>query len=167
MTMMTGETTMPASDAADMTVRVSRIIHAPRDRVFQAWLDPKLRRQWWVTHGDGRLATCEIDARVDGRYRQSQIGGCDDEPDVDPNFEWIMYGEFVEIVEPERLVFTWNVNHDPPIVGNHVMIEFNEVAGGTEVVLTHEGLTTTQLRDGTQKGWTTLLGHMAELLERR
>ena len=78
MTVMTGETRMPASDAADMTVRVSRIIHAPRDRVFQAWLDPELRRQWWVTHGNGRLATCEIDARVGGKYRQSQIGGCDD-----------------------------------------------------------------------------------------
>lgn len=152
------------SETGKPSVRVSRIIRGPRERVFEAWLKPEIRRQWWVTHSGEGLTSCEIEARVGGRYCQKQIGGCSEEPD--PNFEWIMEGEFVEIVEPERLVFTWNVNHDPPVVDSRVTIEFKEVAEGTEVVLTHEGLATAQLRDGTHEGWTKLLGHIAEVLER-
>ncbi len=158
--------TASGSDAtADMTVRVSRVIRAPRRRVFEAWLDPKICRAWWRFDGGAGLTVCEIDGRVGGRYRQVQVGGCPDEPDADPNFEWVMEGEFVEIVVPERLVFTWNVNHDPPVVDNRVTIEFHEVDGGTEVVLTHEGHLTTKMRDGTQKGWTLLLGRIAAVLE--
>jgi uncharacterized protein YndB with AHSA1/START domain len=155
---------MNATQPSQITVRVSRVIRAPRERVFEAWVDPDLRRKWW-RHGSG-LKVCAIDARPGGRYRMTQIGGCPEEIQPDVNFEWIMDGEFLEVVRPSRIVFTWNVNHDPPVVNNRVTIELREVPGGTEVTLTHEGLPSEQLRDGTDDGWTSLMESMARLLER-
>ncbi len=159
-------TTSDAHAPTDLTVNVSRVIHAPRERVFEAWIRPELRRKWWDTGRPEGLSVCEIDARVGGRYRMHQVGGCDDLPDLDPNYEWIMEGEFVEIVPPERLVFTWNVNHHPPVVNERVTIEFRAIEGGTEVNLTHVGIKLAPTRDGTEKGWTELLGHIAKLLEK-
>lgn len=145
------------------TVRVTRIIRAPRERVFEAWINPDLRRQWWK-HGQG-LRECTVDAKAGGRYRMTQIGGCDREQGGNPDFEWVMQGEFLEVARPSRIVFTWNVNHTPPVLNNRVTIDLREVPGGTEVHLTHEGLLTEYLRDGTNEGWTSLLEHIAGLLE--
>jgi uncharacterized protein YndB with AHSA1/START domain len=43
---------------------------APARIVFQAWTRPELFKQWWVPKSMGMvLRSCEIDARVGGRYR--------------------------------------------------------------------------------------------------
>ena len=146
------------------TIHLTRVIRAPRDRVFEAWVNPDLRRQWWH-HGNG-LSVCDLDPRPGGRYRMVQIGGCEEEHDVPANFEWVMAGEFVEVVRPSRIVFTWNVNHSPPVVNNRVSIDLIEVPGGTELRLTHEGRLTPEMRDGTREGWTRLVASIADLLER-
>ena len=140
------------------TVCVSRIIRAPRESLFEAWVNPELRRAWWLTaRGDGPTI-CEIDARVGGRYQLHQIGGGSESTAEDDDFEWIMEGKFLEIVPPERLVFTWNVNHrDEPVVNQRVTVEFRSADGGTEVVITHEGILSQTMRDGTHAGWSELL----------
>ncbi|HWL94331.1 MAG TPA: SRPBCC family protein, partial [Phycisphaerae bacterium] len=134
-------------------VRVSRFIRAPRERVFDAWLSTEMRRKWWYTGRPEGLHDCEIDARAGGRYVMKQIGSPEEMEGVDPNFEWVMEGEFVEILRPQRIVFTWKVNHDPPVVNTRVTLEFREVRGGTELTLTHEGLATPEMREGTRQGW--------------
>ncbi len=149
-----------------LSVRVSRFIRAPRQRVFDAWLDPEIRRKWWFTDRGPGLTACEIDARVGGRYYQKQRGSDCPTPGVDDDFEWIMQGEFLEIDAPQRLVFTWNVNHPgEPITDERVTIEFAEAEGGTDVVITHEGIVSTKLRDGTEEGWTKLLELLAPVME--
>lgn len=160
---------MTASDSdarGELSVRVSRFIRAPRQRVYDAWIKPELRRRWWQAGGNEKLTTCEIDARVGGRYCMKQIGGCDDSPDSDPDYEWVMQGEFLELVAPELLVFTWNVNHpDEPKSEERVTVEFREAEGGTQVTITHQGILSSRLREGTEQGWTTLLEHQAGVLE--
>ena len=154
-----------AKTPAELSVRVCRIIRAPRERVFEAWIKPELRRKWWATDSGEKMTFCEIDARVGGRYCQKQIGSCESS-DAPDDYEWIMQGEFTEFVPPERLVFTWNVNHpDEPESTEVVTVEFLEVDGGTEVVIAHNGILSTRLRDGTDKGWTTLLETLAAVLE--
>ncbi len=166
--MNTGVTSMTSSElnqSGKLSVHVSRFIRAPRERVFEAWIKPELRRQWWRSDKGEHLTACEIDARVGGRYCQKQIGGCD-ASDTASDYEWIMEGEFTEIVSPERLVFTWNVNHpDEPPNEEIVTVEFAEAEGGTEVVIKHEGIVSTRLRDGTEEGWTKLLEQQAEVLK--
>ena len=157
--------TTTGQEPETLSVNVSRFIRAPRERVFDAWTNPELRRQWWRTHSGENLTTCDVDARVGGRYCMKQIGSGCDSPGDDPNYEWIMEGEFLEVDPPRKLVFTWNVNHDPPSVDERVTIEFREVEGGTDVSIKHEGILSPTMRDGTDEGWTTLLKAVAELLE--
>lgn len=165
----TGAKTMTATDAGmnpeTLSVNVSRFIRAPRQKVFEAWIHAELRRKWWRTHNGNGLTACEIDARVGGRYCMKQIGGGCESTDEDPNFEWIMNGEFLEVDPPRKLVFTWNVNHEPPCIDERVTIEFREADGGTDVTIKHEGIMSSAMRDGTDTGWTTLLESVASVLE--
>jgi uncharacterized protein YndB with AHSA1/START domain len=159
-------TSSDLNQTGKLSLEVSRLIRAPRERVFDAWIKPELRRKWWSSEEEGELLTaCEIDARVGGRYCQKQIGSCD-ESDAPKDYEWIMQGEFQEIVPPARLVFTWTVNHPGEAADEElVTVTFAEVEGGTEVTIKHEGIATTVLRDGTEKGWTELLERQAVVLK--
>lgn len=152
----------------NMSIQVSRIIRAPRDQVFDAWVKPEMRRQWWHNAKGEGPTQCDIDARLGGAYCLKQIGGGSEEDTQSEgdDYEWVMSGEFVEFDRPRRLAFTWNVNHlDEPHVEQIVTVEFNELPGGTQVVITHERVPTTRLRDGTHGGWTKLLEIMASVLE--
>jgi len=162
---------MTASNAHAVTpksVHVSRVIRAPRERVFEAWVNPEIRRKWWHNSRGEGPTHCAIDARVGGRYCIKQIGCGGETPEQDDNREWIMEGEFLEFVPPERLVFTWNVNHeDEPHEEERVTIDFREVAEGTELTIKHEGILSTRLRDGTNDGWTKLSEILATVLEEK
>ncbi len=158
-------TSSELNQTGKLSVHVSRFIRAPRERVFDAWIKPELRRQWWQSDKGEHLTACEIDARVGGRYCQKQIGGCY-ASDATGDYEWIMEGKFTEVLAPERLVFTWNVNHpDEPPNEEIVTVEFAEAEGGTEVTIKHEGIVSTRLRDGTEEGWSKLLERQAEILK--
>ena len=160
-------TTSDANPTAELSVRVSRFVRAPRERVFEAWIRPELRRKWWGTGRPEGLSVCEIDARVGGRYCMKQTGSCDESPDVGSDYEWIMQGEFLEVDAPRRLVFTWEVNHpNEPKSDERVTVEFREAEGGTDVTITHEGILSGRLRDGTERGWTKLLETLGAVVER-
>jgi uncharacterized protein YndB with AHSA1/START domain len=155
-----------ARRSGKLSLRVSQVIPALPQRVFDAWIQPELRRRWWFVDRGFRLTHCEIDARVGGRYCMKQVGG-GEELGVPPGFEWIMEGRFLEVDAPRRLVFTWNVNHTPPVVDERVTVEFRAVPGGTEVTITHENIGSAAMRDATEGGWTELLEIQARVLEER
>jgi len=159
--------TPPQSPDA-LNLSVTRIIRAPRERVYEAWLKPELRRKWWMDNGEDILTHCDIDARVGGRYCMKQIGsGCDTlDSQYPPDYEWVMEGEFVELVPYERIVFTWNVNHTTePVVNQRVTIDLVDVDGHTEVTLTHVGSISEKMRDDHKGGWTQALECLAGYLE--
>jgi uncharacterized protein YndB with AHSA1/START domain len=76
---------------------LTRIIRAPRERVFAAWTEPAALRQWW---GPGPVTCPEahIDLRVGGAYRIANR-------QVDGSITWIS-GEFQSVRPPEELVYT-------------------------------------------------------------
>ena len=76
---------------------ITREFDAPRELVFQAWTDPKHLAQWWGPKGFTN-PVCEWDAQP-GKAIYVVMRA--------PNgAEHPMGGEFREVVEPERLVFT-------------------------------------------------------------
>jgi uncharacterized protein YndB with AHSA1/START domain len=132
------------------TLVLRRIIPVPRERVFQAWLDPASLAQW-MRPGGATDATAEVDPKVGGRFRIVMIEG-------PKRFEHT--GEYRVIEPPERLEFTWisqATDHQPTVV----TIDFLERSGGTELVLTHRRLPPNQV-DSHRGGWTDIL----QLLER-
>ena len=79
-----------------------RDYRAPRERVFAAWTDPDKAARWWVPQ-DCTLVSCKMDVRPGGGWhRRMQV------PSGGVIAKW---GEYREIVSPERLVFTYNTEH--------------------------------------------------------
>ena len=81
----------------DRELVLTRIIDAPRERVFRAWTDPKLVVQWF-TPRPWTTPVVEIDLRPGGIFRTVMR-----DPD---GKEHPSTGVYLEVVENERLVFT-------------------------------------------------------------
>jgi uncharacterized protein YndB with AHSA1/START domain len=132
------------------TLQITRVIKAPRERVYAAWTDPSQLRQWF---GPETTQTKELiaDPRVGGEFRWSLIN-CDGE-------EMTVAGEFRELTPDRKIVFTWQWQDDE-LWDNQtsvVTVELADREGGTEVCLTHEQLPSEQSRDNHEEGWTSLL----------
>ena len=74
---------------------LTRIIAAPRERVYQAWTTRL--PEWWGPYGMTTPA-CEMDLRPGGTFRTVMRA-----PD---GTEYATRGVFLEVVEPERIVFS-------------------------------------------------------------
>ena len=81
-------------DHGTHTIRLSRILDASCDEVFDAWTTQDDMRCWWDAAGE-TLALCEIDLRVGGAFKFVSRG----HPDMP------FAGLYREIVRPERLIF--------------------------------------------------------------
>jgi uncharacterized protein YndB with AHSA1/START domain len=84
------------TDTSDREIVNERLIDAPRELVFAAWVDPEQVAQWWGP--DGVTNTIhEMDVRPGGVWRFVMHGP--DGADYQNNIV------FVEIVKPERIVY--------------------------------------------------------------
>jgi uncharacterized protein YndB with AHSA1/START domain len=82
----------------DRVLVITRVLDAPRDRVFAAWVDQRQAAQWWGPRGFITVSN-EMDVRVGGEWRR-----CMRSPE---GKEHCSRGVYREIVKPERLVFTF------------------------------------------------------------
>jgi uncharacterized protein YndB with AHSA1/START domain len=88
----------PATTAPGITI--TRVFDAPRELVFKAWTEPERFAQWFGgSETEVPLSTTSMDVRPGGAWRATMIFGPDRR-----EIPWT--GEFREVVEPERLVFT-------------------------------------------------------------
>jgi uncharacterized protein YndB with AHSA1/START domain len=162
----------PKSPPSDWTVlQVRRTFAASRERVFQAWTDPELLRQW-LTGPRGSSPHAEVDARVGGEFRISMTSRVGDLFALLPGQTGVvhMVGHYLEISPPERLVFTLGWEEFPTIHlepdATTVTVEFNEQGDETEVVLTHERQPNRRIRAFHSYGWKGSLRKLGVLLER-
>ncbi|HEY1932264.1 MAG TPA: SRPBCC family protein [Acetobacteraceae bacterium] len=109
----------------DRELVLSRLIDAPRDRIYRAWTDPELLRQWfaplpWTT------SHAELDVRPGGASLVVMRG-----PD---GTDFPNRGVYLEVVPNERLVFTdaftaaWEPSSKPFMT---VILTFDDEAGKT------------------------------------
>jgi uncharacterized protein YndB with AHSA1/START domain len=113
-------------------ITMSRLFDAPRELVFEAWTDPEQLARWWGPHGFTN-PVCETDPRPGGRWRIDMQG-----PDgtIYPNT-----GRYLEVIVPERLVYTDDVADDATAWGNHPppstvqTVTFEDAGGGTRVTV--------------------------------
>lgn len=136
---------MKEADRVVLTVR--RRFGAPAERVFDAWLDPKLAARFLFATPDGEMERVEIDPRVGGFFRIEERRG-------DAVAEH--FGAFVEIDRPRRLVFTFAT--DRAAEPTRVTIEIARDGEGCELVLTHEmSPDWSDHADRARAGWTMIL----------
>ena len=81
-------------------ITINRVFDAPRERVWQEWTEPEPFADWFGgLESKIPLASVEMDVRPGGKWRLTMFA------DPGPReIHW--YGEYREVVEPERLVFT-------------------------------------------------------------
>ena len=145
-------------EAAADKLKVTRTFKASRQRVFRAWTEPELMMRWFV-EGDGNMSVCEIDLREGGHYRlEGDMGGK----------RWRIWGSYLEVRPPEKLVYTWTWKHDPGIGTSEgdttVTVEFHDRGSETELVLTHERFASAAARDEHTQGWTSCLNRLERVL---
>jgi glutathione S-transferase len=138
------------------SLRLERTFEAPRERVFDAWVDPELLRRWWASQPDWTSPAAEVDLRVGGAYRLSMQG-----PEGPAHS---VVGEYREVERPARLVYTWSWEGDPPEMagsaGTLVTVEFHADGPRTRVVVTHEGFEGDGPRDLHAGGWNGCLDNL-------
>ncbi len=145
---------MSTQAAASPAVVVRRVFTAPREKVFQAWADPKLMACWFCRIRNGPpTRVIEADVRPGGNYRV----------EVQGDKLYRGWGTYSEVQPPERLVFTWNWEHDD-FADTLVTIDFRALGDSdfTEVTLTHQLLPTEKAREEHRQGW----GECFDMLER-
>lgn len=121
---------------SDREIRVERIFHAPRERVWQAMTDPALVSQWW---GRGnKLVVEKLEVVRGGRWRFVEHA-----PDGVYGFE----GRYREVVPGERVVQTFEFDGMP----GHVIVEtmtLEDLGDGRTKLVTVSLFHTTEERDG-------------------
>jgi uncharacterized protein YndB with AHSA1/START domain len=141
---------IPPAPHNTTTLVLRRAFTASRQRVFRAWIEPEALQHWLRPRGKG-VTVSKLDARVGGSFRfELEDGSC-------------IVGTYLHIVPPEKLVFTWSgrVTQGRETV---VTLDFLDQGAVTEVVLTHEGLSTPEMRALVGSGWPSLLDALAEVL---
>jgi uncharacterized protein YndB with AHSA1/START domain len=139
------------------SLRLTRVFDAPRELVFRAWTEVEQMKRWFCPDEHWGLEV-EVDLRVGGAYRLVM-------KDRDTGQEHITRRTYREIQAPERLVFTWRWDSTPSgFPETLVTIEFRDLAGKTEVTLTHEALPTLESRESHRKGWNGCLDRLGKVV---
>jgi len=130
---------------------ITRVFDAPRELVWKAWTDPEQVARWFGPRGISTpRSTITMDVRPGGTFALTMIGD-------DDGKEYPSGGTFLEVVEPERLV--WR-DRDRDLV---VTITFADLGDRTEMTCHVVGKT-----GGAQAydGWSTMFDKFADLLAR-
>ena len=145
---------MSSTPPADRVLVLTRILDAPRSLVFSVWTRPEHLTRWWGPK-DFTLPFCETDFRIGGAYRF-----CMRSPEGTDHWVW---GTYREIVEPERITFTWHRDDAQGNLTNEsvVTVTLAEHEDKTKLTLHQAVFWTTEDRDAHQGGWTQCLDRLA------
>jgi uncharacterized protein YndB with AHSA1/START domain len=130
------------------SVVIERTFDAPPSLVWRMWTDPEHFKAWYGPDGV-TVPEAQLEVRVGG----TRLVGMQMETPNGPMKMWFT-GEYVEVVEPERLVYTESMSDEhgnvlsPSEAGmppghpttTEVTLELEDLGGRTRMVLTHTGI---------------------------
>jgi uncharacterized protein YndB with AHSA1/START domain len=146
-----------ATESADRVLEIERIFDAPRSLVFKAWTEPEHLVHWYGPRGF-TLRSSKLDLRPGGSWRSCMLS-----PE---GREYWVKGVYREIVEPERLVFSYaHENQDGTVVHETlVTVTFAEQRGKTKLTLRQAIFESVKERDSHRGGWNSSLDRLVEYL---
>jgi uncharacterized protein YndB with AHSA1/START domain len=139
------------------TVRLHRVLRAPPERIYRAFLEADAMAKWLPPYG----FTCQVhqlDARVGGTHRMSFR-----------NFSTgnghSFGGEYLELVPNEKLRYTDRFD-DPNLPGTlEVTVTLRPVLCGTELSIVQAGIPEAIPAEMCYLGWQESLAQLAQLVE--
>jgi uncharacterized protein YndB with AHSA1/START domain len=139
------------------TVRLHRVLRAPAERVYRAFIDPAAMVKWLPPNGF-TAEVHQMDARVGGSYRMSFTNFSTGRSEA-------FGGRYVELVPHERIRYTDRFE-DPDLPGEiSVEIELRKVPSGTELEIVQAGIPSAIPVDSCYVGWQESLAQLARLVE--
>ena len=151
------QTTKTAPKTEFRTLRLSRVIKAPAERIYKAFLDPDAMVKWLPPHGfTGKVH--HMDAKVGGTYKMSFTN-------FSTGSSHSFGGKYLELVPNERLRYT-DAFDDPNLPGTmNTTITLKKVSCGTELNVVQEGLPDVIPPEACYLGWQESLEQLAKLVE--
>lgn len=142
---------------ATNTIRLHRVLTAPPERVYRAFLDADAKARWLPPNGfTGKVHHQE--AKVGGTYKMSFTN-------FTSGNSHSFGGTFTELVPNERLRYTDKFD-DPNLPGEmQVTVLLKKVSVGTEISIVQEGVPDVIPPDACYLGWQESLRNLARLVE--
>ena len=151
-----------APTTTDRELVLTRIINAPREKVYRAWTEPELIQQWFAPR-PYMVTVAETDVRPGGASRIDMRGP--DGMDIPGK------GVYLEVVKNERLVFTdaytkaWEPSEKPFMT---VILTFEDEGGRTKYTarVRHWSVADRDAHEkmGFYQGWGQCTDQLAELV---
>jgi uncharacterized protein YndB with AHSA1/START domain len=139
------------------TVRLHRVLRAPPERVYRAFLDADAMAKWLPPNGfTGKVH--ELDAKVGGRYRMSFTNFTTGASNA-------FGGEYLELIPNERLCYN-GVFDDAHLPGTlQTTVTLRAIFFGTELNVVQEGIPEIIPAEACYLGWQESLVLLAKLVE--
>jgi uncharacterized protein YndB with AHSA1/START domain len=141
-------------------IAITRIFDAPRERVWQEWTEPERFADWFGGPTSAvPLSTVSMDVTPGGSWRLTMF--------AEPGRREINWkGEYLEVVEPERLVFTVTDRPDEE-AEELVIVQLNDLGDGrTEMAFEQRGGgLSAEEYERAGKGWSGFFDRIVERLE--
>jgi uncharacterized protein YndB with AHSA1/START domain len=131
-----------------------RRMPAPREIVYEAWTDPEGMREW-MCPGDVVSAEAVLDVRVGGSFRIVMKGKTQVHEHT---------GTYQIVDAPAKLAFTWCAIESPADI-TLVTVEFIPHGDESDLVITHDRFTDSDLARRYETGWGTIARKFADYLE--
>ena len=109
---------------------MTRRFDAVPERVFDAWVDPRLTRLWLFTSPGSETNVTTLDARTGGKWSIS---------DTRDGTQYTALGEYLEVDRPRKLVFTFGMPQFGPGIDT-ITIELEAAGSGTLMTFTQAGV---------------------------
>lgn len=139
---------------SDLKVVVSRMIKAPIERVYNAWLDPETLAKF-MTPAEGIVVpVAEADPQVGGRFRFVMQNGDETYPHG---------GEYLTLKPYSQIVISWESPFSAE--GSTVTVNLSEADEGTHIELIHLKFPDVETRDSHSNGWGRILDCLTQTLE--
>lgn len=143
--------------ATGSTIRLHRVLKAPAERVYRAFVDPAALCKWMAPHGF-TATVHSIDARVGGSYRMSFTN-------FGTGRTHTFGGTYAELVPGQKLRYT-DKFEDPNLPGEMAMtVTLRETAMGTELTIVQEGVPSAIPAEACYLGWQESLSLLANVVE--
>ena len=145
--------------AAELALRLERVLPAPRSLVFRMLVEPELLARWWGPKGFS-ARNIDLDPRVGGGYRITM-----QPPDGDA---FVLAGEFREIDPGARLAYTFRYEAPDPDDRETVVVLSLRDLGESSALTVEQGAFATEARRALhEQGWTESVDRLEELLRSR
>ncbi len=139
------------------TVRLHRVLRAPPERIYRAFLDADAMAKWLPPHGfTGKVH--HLDAKAGGSYRMSFTN-------FSTGHAHSFGGTYLELIPHERIRHT-DTFEDPNLTGEMITtVSLKKVSCGTEVDIVQEGIPSPIPTEACYLGWQESLTLLAQLVE--